>query len=322
MSLGSRIGRQPNAVKHMCAIEIERIKSKMSSSSAQTPPPPPPPHPPPSSSTNPANPVAAYYEHHQQLRSIQQQANTSLYNQSIKIEEGEILFPPWTSAAYHPAYYEAPGGHVGLPEITAIKSGGSSSDQQQQQRFAKLAELAGESEVDSGYAAAAAAAVAAAAMDSSAYESRVGSYTGVAEINPPRMRAGSDTSSLAREGSILPSIQGVAAQQQQQQIVTTSASSITTLPPNPTHLYDSSAAGAGICSYEQAAVSLPFFAQQNVFLMHFESSCFFSFSSYQASYAWLKEFNQSIILTVVIAVIAGATRVYRCRHRHLLVLVC
>ncbi|KAM3177454.1 hypothetical protein ACTXT7_004539 [Hymenolepis weldensis] len=243
---GSRIGRQPNAVKHMCAIEIERIKSKLGSSTSQTTPPPP------QSQQTPSN----YYEHHQQsqqqhLRSMQQQqANaSSLYNQSMKIEEGEILFPPWTPATYHPSYYETTGGHVGLPEITAIKSGGNVAEQQQQ-RFAKLAELAGETDVGSGYvAAAAAAAVAAAAIDNRSidnYESRGVPYSAAEEIVNPRMRGRSDTHSA--EQSLLPSIQGVGNQQQphqqQQSSVTSNA--------NAVHLYDTSAA---MSSYEQAALS-------------------------------------------------------------------
>nr|CDS27504.1 nuclear receptor 2DBD gamma [Hymenolepis microstoma] len=237
---GSRIGRQPNAVKHMCAIEIERIKSKLSSSASQTTP--PPPH----SQQTPSN----YYEHHQQsqqqhLRSMQhQQANaSSLYSQSMKIEEGEILLPPWTPATYHPAYYETTGGHVGLPEITAIKSGINSAEHQQQ-RFAKLAELAGEPNVGSGYVAAAAVAVAAAAIDNRSidnYEGRGVPYSVAGDIGNPRIRGRSDAN--RPEQSLLPSIQGMTSQQQQSSVTSNA---------NTAHLYDNSAA---MSSYEQAALS-------------------------------------------------------------------
>lgn len=242
----------------MCAIEIERIKSKLGTTASQTTPPPPPP-------SQVQQTPSGYYEHHQtghhaqsqqHLRSMpsQQQASnatsSTLYNPSMKIEEGEIIFPSWTPASYNPSYYESAGSHVGLPDITAIKSGGSSADSQHQQRFAKLAELAGESDVGSGYVAAAAAAVAAAAIDNrsiDAYEGRGVPYNAAGELGSARMRGRLD-SNRGGEQSILPSIQGMAGQQPNQQgNVNTNANSM--------NLYDTSAA---MSSYEQAAVSLMF----------------------------------------------------------------
>ncbi|KAL5966467.1 Nuclear receptor ROR-beta [Taenia solium] len=255
---GSRIGRQPNAVKHMCAIEIERIKSKLGASAAPTPPPS-------SGSSNPSN-TTVYFEHqqsqqHQHHHHQQQQEHTlhqtgsSLY-QSTKVEEGgvtqDLLFPPWTPANY-PSYYET-SGHVGLPEITAISASNKTGASLEQQRFAKLAELAGESELPQ-YASAAGAAE---AMDT--YESR---YSGMS----PRIRAGSDASSLrgsrhtpigasaSADDPILPTMQAAAMQQQQQRGSRTTTSATETLPASASHLCDSSTAAVTMSSYEKAALS-------------------------------------------------------------------
>ncbi|VDM16170.1 unnamed protein product [Hydatigera taeniaeformis] len=258
---GSRIGRQPNAVKHMCAIEIERIKSKLSSSAVPTPPPS-------SGSSNPSN-TTVYFEHqqqqqHQHHQHQQQQQHTlhqtgnSLY-QSTKVEESgvtqDLLFPPWTPSNY-PSYYET-SSHVGLPEITAISTSNKTGAGLEQQRFAKLAELAGDNEMPQYTSAAGTAG----AMD--IYDSR---YSGVT----PRIRAGSDASSLrgprhtpvgataGADDPVLPSIQATAIQQQQQQQqreTRATASVAGALPTNASHLCDSSASAVTMSSYEKAALS-------------------------------------------------------------------
>ncbi|VDD74272.1 unnamed protein product [Mesocestoides corti] len=220
----SRIGRQPNAVKHMCAIEIERIKSKLSSSTAPTPPPS-------SATSNPAN-STAYFDQHQQQSSVDQ-TSAALY-QSTKVDENnnapELLFPPWPTASY--PYYDTTG-HVSLPEITAISKTGSTLEHQ---RFAKLAELAGEGDA-TPYPG-----VFPEAMDT--YESRYGDVV--------RVRAGSDAGSLrgqrqtsagtsSSEDLLVPTVQA-----------TTSA---ITLPASTSHLYESSATAVTMSTYEQAALS-------------------------------------------------------------------
>lgn len=244
-------------MKHMCAIEIERIKSKLSSSAAPTPPPS-------SASSNPSN-TTVYFEHQQsqqhhhhqqQQQHTLHQAGSSLY-QSTKVEEGgvaqDLLFPPWTPANYS-SYYET-SGHVGLPEITAISASNKTGASLEQQRFAKLAELAGEGELPQ-YASDAGAA---GAMDT--YESR---YSGMS----PRIRAGSDASSLrisrhtpvgapaTADDAILPTMQATVMQQHQQRGSRTTASVTETLPANTSHLCDSSATAVTMNSYEKAAVCL------------------------------------------------------------------
>ncbi|KAH9284012.1 Nuclear receptor ROR-alpha [Echinococcus granulosus] len=239
--------------------EIERIKSKLSSSTTQTPPPS-------SGLSNPSN-TTVYFEHQQQQQrqhhhhqqqqqQTLQQTGSSLYHPT-KVEESgatqDLLFPPWTPANY-PSYYETTG-HVGLPEITAISPSNKTDASLEQQRFAKLAELAGESEMPQ-YASAAGVA---AAIDT--YGSR---YSGVT----PRIRAGSDASSLrgprhnpvgasaSPDDPILPTMQTTAMQQQQhQQGSGTTASATATLPTNTSHLYNSSASAVTMSSYEKAALS-------------------------------------------------------------------
>lgn len=223
----------------MCAIEIERIKSKLSSSTAQTPPPS-------SGSSNPSS-QTPYFEHHQQnqshpqphhLRSLQQ-PNVPLY-QSAKVEESgvspEILFPPWPSANYH-SYYDTGSGPVSLPEITAISVSNKATEpeqQQQHQRFAKLAELAGETET-------------APAVES--FEN--GRYGETS----PRLRTGSEDAGNGEEPllHLTTAMQANAMQQQQQHQQRQQVAE--TLTTNTTHLYDSSSNAVTISTYEQAAVS-------------------------------------------------------------------
>lgn len=225
----------------MCAIEIERIKSKINTSSEA---------PSPITPTPQSHPPVSYFDQQQQQHHSSHP--TPLYQSTTKIDEphtnNELLFPPWaTNTSYTSQYYDGQG--TSLPEITAISKSSVQHNHQHQQTFAKLAELAG--------------------GDVTGSTDALGSYTGGFTVAPMeqltsygarydsegRMRAGSDTSSLKDGGT------PAAKTNSEEMVMPRQATAPPPAPQPPSSLYDPSsaaAAAATITSYEQAAVSNTF----------------------------------------------------------------